>query len=332
MTIQEQLNAINATFVKLHKDFVRFEAEKKSLASRFSLEYSRVQQKWDQERSRVSAVKEDVLKYYRIAKDNSSKELVSSGVGGQRPDIARLNRMIEQINSYSRNDPVAGQIIDLASQYIVYLDNELSQIRSKEQLEMRNVDLKKTQEDEQLTEQKKQVLIACEKYLQGDDIADLVRLFEAIHKDYEITESYFKTWGQPVKRKRMMLFGFQQFALDVPQLLCGTLKNSLGHHFNETTKMVNCPCGFTTDSSEELFIEYVDRNEAYLKKGIQALILNFLRYFRPSEYKISVFDYIHYNADILGPLSALANGKNSIIEKTASDSKSLKQNIAILAD
>jgi len=151
-------------------------------------------------------------------------------------------------------------------------------------------------------------------------------------KDYEITESYFKTWGQPVKRKRMMLFGFQQFALDVPQLLCGTLKNSLGHHFNETTKMVNCPCGFTTDSSEELFIEYVDRNEAYLKKGIQALILNFLRYFRPSEYKVSVFDYIHYNADILGPLSALANGKNSIIEKTASDSKSLKQNIAILAD
>ena len=96
--------------------------------------------------------------------------------------------------------------------------------------------------------------------------------------------------------------------------------------------MVNCPCGFTTDSSEELFIEYVDRNEAYLKKGIQALILNFLRYFRPSEYKVSVFDYIHYNADILGPLSALANGKNSIIEKTASDSKSLKQNIAILAD
>ena len=47
MTIQEQLNAINETFVKLHKDFVRFEAEKKSLSSRFALEYSRVQEKWD---------------------------------------------------------------------------------------------------------------------------------------------------------------------------------------------------------------------------------------------------------------------------------------------
>ena len=186
MTIQEQLNAINETFVKLHKDFVRFEAEKKSLASRFSLEYSRVQQKWDKERNRVSAVKEDVLKYYRIAKDNSSKELVSFGVGDQRPDIARLNRMIEQINSYSRNDPIAGQIIDLAGQYIAYLDNELSQISSKEQLEMRNVDLKKNQEGAQLTKQKKQVLMDCERYLQGDDIANLVRLFEAIHRDLSL--------------------------------------------------------------------------------------------------------------------------------------------------
>ena len=85
-------------------------------------------------------------------------------------------------------------------------------------------------------------------------------------------------------------------------------------------------------NSEEIKIEYVDRNEAYVKKGIQALVLNFLRYFRPSEYKVSVFDYIHYNADVLGPLSVLTSGKNSIIEKPASDSKSLRQNIAILAD
>ncbi len=332
MIIQEQLNAINEAFVKLHKDFVRLEAEKAALSGRFFMEYSCIQEKWNKERERISAVKEDVLKYYRIAKDNSSKELVSSGISGQRPDIARLNRMIEQINCSSRNDFVADQIIDLASQYIVYLDNELSRISSKEQSEKRSIGLRKDQEGARLTQQKKQAIMNCERYLQGDDVANLVRLFEAIHRDYEITESYFETWGEAIKRKRMMLFGFQQFALDVPQMLCGTLKVSLGHHFNETTKMVNCPCGFTTDRSEELFIEYVDRNEAFLKKGIQALILNFLRYFRPSEYRVSVFDYIHYNADVLGSLSALTSGKNSIIEKTASDSKALRRNIAILAD
>lgn len=228
MTIQEQLNAINDTFVRLHKEFVRFEIEKKTLSNRFSLEYSRVQEKWDKERGRISAVKEDVLKYYRIAKDNSPKELIVTGKSGQRPDIARLNRMIEQINSCSRNDPIAGQIIDLASQYIAYLDNESSQISTKEQREKHDVDIRKDQESSKLTQQKKQVLMDCERYLQGDDIANLVRLFETIHRDYEITESYFKTWGQAVKRKRMMLFGFQQFAIDVPQMFCGTLKKSLG--------------------------------------------------------------------------------------------------------
>lgn len=332
MTIQEQLNAINEAFIKLHKDFLQFDADKQALSSRFSSEYARVHEKWDKERDKITAVKEDVLKYYRIAKDNSSKEIITTGISGQRPDIARLNRMIEQINSYNRNDPIAGQIIDLASQYVTYLDKELSQIQIKEQTEKRSVDARKDSESTRLTQQKKQVLIDCQRYLQGEDVANLVRLFEGIHRDYEITDSYFKDWGQPVKRKRMMLFGFQQFALDVPQLLCSTLKSSLGHHFNENSKMVNCPCGFTTDSSEEIFVEYIDRNEIFVKKGIQALILNFLRYFRPNEYKVSVFDYIHYNADVLDSLSTLAIGKNSIIEKTASNANSLRQNISILAD
>lgn len=180
MTIQEQLNAINETFVRLHKDFVRFEADKQALSSRFSLEYARVQEKWDKERDRIIAVREDVLKYYRIAKDNSSKELVTTGISGQRPDIARLNRMIEQINSYNRNDSIAGQIIDLSSQYIAYLDRELSQISAKEQSERRNVDIRKDQESSRLTQQKKQVLMDCERYLRGEDVANLVRLFETI--------------------------------------------------------------------------------------------------------------------------------------------------------
>ena len=83
MTIQEQLNAINETFVKLHKDFMRFEADKQALSSKYSLEYGRVQEKWNKERDRITVVREDVLKYYRIAKDNSSKELVTSGISGQ---------------------------------------------------------------------------------------------------------------------------------------------------------------------------------------------------------------------------------------------------------
>ena len=45
-----------------------------------------------------------------------------------------------------------------------------------------------------------------------------------------------------------------QYYVDVPKMLSGILKSSLGHHFDEATKMVNCPCGFTADSHEEIFV------------------------------------------------------------------------------
>ncbi len=331
MTILEQLNAINATFQRLHQDFLRFDREIQALSSRFAGEAADEQRKWDAERTLTAGKREDVLKFYRIAKDNSHKELVT-GLPGQRPDLARLNQMIQRIDVNDRSDPTAGQIIDLCSQYVSWLDRELAQIDQKGQSGQLAVDRRKEQEAARLTQQKKQVLVSCERYLQGPEVANLVRLFEDIHRDYEITPAYFRTWGAQTKRRRMMLFGFQQFPMDVPQKLCAALAASLGHHFDEKTKLVNCPCGFTTDSPEEIHVEYVDRNEDRAKKGIQALILNFLRYFPLSEYRVTVLDHIHYNADVLGPLAALSAGKHSPIEACPQDAKALRQSISILAN
>ena len=113
MTIQEQLCKLNCTFEKLHSDFMKFESEKRNLDSKYSSLVSQVKAKYQQEKSKLEEQKEEVLKYYRIAKDNSNKELVYSGVSPQQPNLAKLNTMIERVNSYSRTDPVAGQIIDL---------------------------------------------------------------------------------------------------------------------------------------------------------------------------------------------------------------------------
>lgn len=332
MTIQEQLNIINDTFHKLHRDFARLDAERQSLTSRYSAGSVKIHEKWDAERKKITSIREDVLKYYRIAKDNSSRDLDVAGAAPQKPDIAKLNRMIEQINALNRNDPIAGQIINLASQYAAYLDREINNIASHESDEIRKLNDAVNQEAARLSQQKNQILQNCEQYLCGEDVTRLASLFEAIHSDYEITPDYFTRWGQLSKRKRMMLLGFQQVRLDVPQPLCKVVKRSLRHHFDESNKLVNSPCGYTTNSAEKIDVEYIDSNEQLMKTGIQALVLNYLRYFRPTECRISVFDYIHYNADVLGPLSALATGKNGIVEKTASDSKSLKQSVAILAD
>lgn len=331
MTIQEHLCKLNSTFKNLHNKFLQFESEKRNLDNKYSAIVLQVKAKYKQERDKLEEEKEAVLKYYRIAKDNSNKELVHSGVSPQQPNLAKLNTMIERVNSYSRTDPVAGQIIDLCNSYIAYIESDIRKIDQRESDEIKNVLNNKEDEAKNLVYRKAKVLSDCEQYLQCDDVKNLVSLFEMIHNDYEITPLYFSNWGQALKRKRMMLLGFSQYFVDVPQKLCPILKGSLGHHFDETSKMVNCPCGFTTDTSEEIFVEYTDFNELQMKQGIQALILNFLRYFKPGEYKVAVYDYIHYNADVLGPLYVFSSGKNGLIDSIPFDEKSLKQNVLMLA-
>lgn len=332
MTIQDQLEKLNKTFEKLHSDFIRLDSERRKLDSKYQSIKETIKNKYDQERISYKTQEDEVLKYYRIAKDNSNKELVHSGVAPMTPDLGRLNTMIEQVNSYSRTDPIAGQIIDLCNAYVAYISREVSKISSRENQEMMNTDEQKKKEAENLTHKKGQVLRDCENYIQGEDVKNLVKLFEMIHRDYEITNEYFSEWGKSFKRKRMMLFGYSQYQVDVPQKLSPILKGCLKHHFDENTKMVNCPCGFTTDSHEEIFVEYTDFNEQQMKKGIQALILNFLRYFRPHEYKISVLDYMHYNADVLGPLYVFESDKNGLVDRIPSNEKELKQRIQILAN
>lgn len=331
MTIQEHLCKLNSTFKNLHNKFLQFESEKRNLDNKYSAIVLQVKAKYKQERDKLEEEKEEVLKYYRIAKDNSNKELVHSGVSPQQPNLAKLNTMIERVNSYSRTDPVAGQIIDLCNSYIAYIESDIRKIDQRESDEIKNVLNNKEDEAKNLVYRKAKVLSDCEQYLQCDDVKNLVSLFEMIHNDYEITPLYFSNWGQALKRKRMMLLGFSQYFVDVPQKLCPILKGSLGHHFDETSKMVNCPCGFTTDTSEEIFVEYTDFNELQMKQGIQALILNLLRYFKPGEYKVAVYDYIHYNADVLGPLYVFSSGKNGLIDSIPFDEKSLKQNVLMLA-
>ena len=330
MTIEEQLKVLNNEFQKLHSKFMSFDTQLKGIDSKYDALKGSIISKYQTEKQKQIDLKEEILKYYRIAKDNSYKD-INPSAPAKIPDIGALNNLIERINSLSRNDNVAGQIIDLASGYLSFVENELKKVTSRENNELSSLEGQKANEIAQINNSKKQVLVDCKNYLKSETMIALVQLFEMIHRDYEITPSYFSNWKIATQRKRMMLFGFQQFAIDAPRILLGDLKQSLGNHFDESTKMVNCPCGYTTDSYEIINVEYVDQNEREVAQGVQALILNLLRYFKPTEYKITLLDYIHYNSELLGPLYGLASGKNSIVDEVAYDEKSLEQQVSVLA-
>jgi len=237
-----------------------FDTQLKGIDSKYDALKGSIISKYQTEKQKQIDLKEEILKYYRIAKDNSYKD-INPSAPAKIPDIGALNNLIERINSLSRNDNVAGQIIDLASGYLSFVENELKKVTSRENNELSSLEGQKANEIAQINNSKKQVLVDCKNYLKSETMIALVQLFEMIHRDYEITPSYFSNWKIATQRKRMMLFGFQQFAIDAPRILLGDLKQSLGNHFDENTKMVNCPCGYTTDSYEIINVEYVDQNE-----------------------------------------------------------------------
>jgi len=331
MNIQSQLKVINSKFTNLHVDFDAIDRQKKQLAADYATKCAEVREKHGKEREQIARLKGDVLKFYRIAKENTNRELVR-GAKEQRPDLALLNTMVTKIIPSNRVDYIATQMVDLCSGYVSYLDSKIAEIGDREKKKLVSVKQQFHQDEQLLDNHKRTILEACVQYLNGPDIKRLVQLFEDLEQEFEITDKFFKVW-QPSKIKRhKLLFGYQQYCVDVPRRLTQALKTTLGRHFSEETRTVNCPIGFTIGGNSEIQVDYYENNVAQVKGGIQALALNFLRYHLPAEFKISVYDYIHFNADILGSLAMLSSGKDSIVEEIPSTENKSKASISALAD
>lgn len=331
MTVRDELNNINRTLTECHRRFQEADLERNKLDSLYRTKIDKVKQ-WSQaKRAQVENERATVLKYYRIAKDSTDKDLITTGISGEKPDIYKLNEMIELVNTTSRNDHQAGKIVDLTSRYFVFLDHEMSKIQQAEQSKIQKIIAQKDSELSRINDAERAALSYCRSYLASEKVKGLSALFDKIETDYTIDSRYFVEWKRPSKKKKKMLIGYGEFRVNIPQTLCPALKQSLGKYFDEASKCVYYPCGFTTTSSEIIDIEYTETNERQVRGGLQALVLNFMRYFEVTKLKISVFDQIYYNAGILGSLTTLAEIKGSLIEKTPFNDSSLKDSIESLA-
>lgn len=326
MTILESLHTINDALRDFHHKYREVEHDRANLDSVYSSKVERAKQQSQEKREQIESMREDVLKYYRIAKDNTGKELTCSGVSAQKPNIAKLNSMIEQIDESNLNDPIAGEIVEMASRYIAYLDRELKNLEQSDQVQIRKILSQKDIDLGTIESSKRRTMTNCKAYLAGKEIQNLVALFDKIKQSYEIDSRYFADWDKPSKKK-MMLIGYGEYSIDIPKSLVSALKTSLGKYFNEDSKSVCYPCGFTTTSSENIYVEYTEHNEEKMRSGLQALVLNFIRYFKPSDFRISIFDHIYLNADLLGFMSALVGIRNGLINEVPTDDKTMKQSM-----
>lgn len=133
-TIQEQLELINGKFAQLHAEFARIDGDAAALQEEKRNARNRAHAKLKARYDAIAQDRENVDMFYRIARENTKADLPSNAAPA-RPDIAKLNEIASQVNSYNRTDPSAARIVELAAGYFAWLDVEQGKLdKEAEQL------------------------------------------------------------------------------------------------------------------------------------------------------------------------------------------------------
>lgn len=323
-TIQEQLELINGKFAQLHAEFARIDGDATALQEEKRNARNRAHAKLKARYDAITQDRENVDMFYRIARENTKTDLPLNAAPA-RPDIAKLNEIASQVNLYNRTDPFAARIVELAASYFAWLDVEQGKL-DKEAEQLLTNDVGRIEGSEgTLAAKRSRIISQCESYLNGPEVSRLVSLFSCIDADYGINDTTFADWNSRKKmRKKMMLYGYKDFHLDAPKRFRPILKKKLGPYYNQNSGNVNCPCGFAITSYEDIFVEYNERNELAMRSGVQALIVNFMRWLPSAELKVSVFDYVRYGSAILGPLAVFSSTSGTQVDQAPNDELSMK--------
>ncbi len=331
MRIEDRLIGLATEFKNQHDKFLSLGMQAKSVEDKYDALSKEIKMKYEQKKRAKEQLKETIYKYYRIAKENTSNEIRANDVA-LIPDIAKINNLVNEIDITKDDDLKAREVVSLVSKYISYVNREISMLAGEEKAEQRkNDELKATAMNRMYAERQK-LLDGCKKYLSSDNVLTLVQLLGLIEKEYEIGANYFANWKPATKKVDTMLYGYRKYHVDCPAFLLDDMSRIFGKHFDKSRSLIDFPCGYDMGKTNVFDIEYTDKTAGEVADGIKSWILNLLKYYKPSELRVTLIDQIHYSPGILGKLSALITAKNSLISKVPYDENDLRLEIAKLAN
>ncbi len=328
MTIREQIDEINKFFVDSRERYKYAASAIDVVASSYASKAEQIRRNYQHKRNNINLKRDEVLKFYRIAKDNTRAELTTVGKQPKTPDINLLSEMLYKINENDYNDATASKIIELIGSYIVFFDNRIKEIDRHEKDELNQLETKRLSELSVLESRKQAVLKVCSDYLAGADIRNLRRLLDNLDNEFGFSK-------KQIDRKinglnRTLLYGYQQIPLYAPSNLRREVHMALGGHYIKN--YVDCPCGFNFSMYTCINAEYIPCIESEVRNGIRALVINTLRSVPTKDIRISIFDSINYSASLLGDMSQLVGLPGGSIESVAQNEGDLKHKTKALAE
>lgn len=273
--------------------------------------------------------KAEVLKYYRIAKENSAHEL-DPAAEMLEPDIKKINTLIFKVNEYSRNDAVAGTIVDLCSSYIAYIDNEIKKLDAKKQEEYKELHQKTVSMLGNLQNKKNIILSKCRALAESESSLKIAKKLKEISDEVGINDNFYSHWDECDKDENVVM-GYMQIPIHSPENSADALSRVYGENYNTKLGTLNSPYVIVEGEKSVIHVTYNDNNEQQVKCGVRAFALNLLRRYGVNNLRISVSDEIHFNADIMGDLARCVSRKG-LIDMVGVDDRSINSNMDLIAD
>lgn len=328
MTIREQILEINSFFINnrenYHNIVSKIDIEKSNYVSRAE----QIRKNYQNKRDEVNAEREEVLKFYRIAKDNTKAELAIKGKHPTTPNIRLLSELIYKIDVHNYNDPTATKIVELISSYVAYYDSLLTDIDNQEKSTLKQLESQKRRVVDEFEQKKQSLLKICSEYLHGYNVSNLRRLLDTLSEHFNFESKQLDNSKKDLDKT--ILYGYQKIPVSIPAIFEERTKSILGNHYSNGG--IDCPCGINLSAHAHINVEYIPSTKTEICNGIRALIINILNNVPIKDIKISIFDSINYSANLLGDMSQLAGLPGGTIESLPQNEGNLKTKIKELSE
>ncbi len=330
MSIQRQITELAEAFYVQQNEYKNIDVQEKNILEWEQTYRRKIYEDNEQLKKTLNNKKNEILKYYRIAKENSSHELnINSRM--LIPDIKKLNTMIFMVNDDLRDDKVAGEIVDLCSSYIAYIDNEINKLEDKKQKEYEEYHQRTSYMLGEIQKQRDGVLSKCREIAESQFSLNIAEYLTEAKKTIEINDNFFSHWDECNTGKQGVAIGYIQIPIHAPESLAGVISRIYGENYNVNLKSLNCPYRINVERKSVIRVAYNDNNEQKVKCGVRAFTLSLLRKYGADNLRIAVFDEIHYSADVMGELAGCVAQKG-LIDMVGVDDRSINSNMELIAD
>lgn len=321
--MEEQIQRLNEWLQQWEKKLKNHAEINQSREAEYAERLQEIEEDCRKAVAEYNELKKKVMIYCHIAQDNSYVQFQPQNATPLEPDIVALSRMAARINERNRNDPDAGQVIELASRYAAWLDLHIGEIGKVKEDREKVLSSQAQSFCQGTDEAQKKVMEEAAGCLGGEEIQKLLSSLQEWERQYDISEEALCREGASQNVPGIPI-GWQEYPLCQAPQFQEMLARYLGKYYRADSNSIRCPREIALSAMPLLQVEYTEQNRERLKRGIQALLLGTLHTMDAVRFRVSVFDEIYYSRELLGPLCTMSEGRDGVMDAVPANEEEIR--------